>query len=77
MFLGSCRQKSWARVVQDSILLMNTFLILFGSFSGGYTGPIVPYGLCEERSSKQPSPNGCQKPWQDCWVEFAWPIGAG
>ena len=45
MFLISCRIKYWAKFVIDSILLIDTFFVLFRSFRGRYTGLIVPEGL--------------------------------
>ena len=46
MFLLSCRIRHiWARVEIDSVLLIDTFFVLFRSFRGRYTGLIVPEGL--------------------------------
>ena len=50
MFLQSCRIKHiWARFVIDSILLIDTFFVLFRSFRGRYTGLIVPEDLFWKR----------------------------
>ena len=48
MFLQSCRVKSLSRVVIDSVLLIDTFLLVFRSSGGRYAGSIVPDGLLEK-----------------------------
>ena len=45
MFLQSCRIKYWAKFVIDSILLIDTFFVLFRSSRGRYAGLIVPEDL--------------------------------
>lgn len=46
MLPGSCEKKSWARVVQDSILLMNMYFVDdVRELWGGYAGLIVPDGV--------------------------------
>ena len=45
MFLQSCRIKYWARVEIDSVLLIDTFFVLFRSSRGRYTRLIVPEDL--------------------------------
>ena len=45
MFLISCRIKYWAKFVIDSVLLIDTFFVLFRSSRGRYAGLIVPQDL--------------------------------
>ena len=45
IFLQNSRIKSLSRVVIDSVLLIDTFLMVFRTSRGRYAGSIVPDGL--------------------------------
>ena len=55
MFLISCRIRILGNSCDRQRFLIETFFVVFRSFRGRYIGLIVPEGLFEKRSSKQPS----------------------